>query len=83
MWHFMQIVCIGDTLETICMKCEILFSGKKKKDISKCRLLKILSIVLSINIFYTCLIQNQNLFEQNLFVPTSQNETRAIVKFSL
>ena len=46
-WHFMQIVSIGDT---ICMKCQILFSGKirKKKNISKCCLQKNLSRVLSI-----------------------------------
>ena len=30
------------------MKCQILFSGKNKKNISKCRLLKILPRVLSI-----------------------------------
>ena len=29
-------------METICMKCQILFSGKNKKNISVCRLLKIL-----------------------------------------
>ena len=34
--------------ETICMKCHILFSGKNKKNISKCRLLKILPRVLSV-----------------------------------
>ena len=33
------------------MKCQILFSGKNKKNISKCRLLKILLRVLSVNIF--------------------------------
>ena len=31
------------------MKCQILFSGKNKKNISKCRLLKILPRVLSLN----------------------------------
>ena len=35
------------------MKCQILFSGKNKKNISKCRLLKILPRVLSVN--YICL----------------------------
>ena len=30
------------------MKCQILFSGKTKKNISKCHLLKILPIVLSV-----------------------------------
>ena len=34
---------------TICMKCQILFSRKSKKNISKCRLLKILPRVLSVN----------------------------------
>ena len=32
------------------MKCQILFSGKNKKNISKCRLLKILPRVLSVNV---------------------------------
>ena len=31
------------------MKCQILFTGKNKKNISKCRLLKILPRVLSVN----------------------------------
>ena len=31
----------ANCLETICMKCHILFSEKNKKNISKCRLLKI------------------------------------------
>ena len=35
------------------MKCQILFSGKNKKNISKCRLLKILPRVLSVNANYT------------------------------
>ena len=50
-WHFMQIVSLGDNLspwETVCMKCQILFSGKNKKNILKCRLLQILPRVLSI-----------------------------------
>ena len=33
------------------MKCQILFSGKNKTNISKCRLLKILPRVLSVNLF--------------------------------
>ena len=36
-------------LETICMKCQILFSRKNKKNISKCRLLKIFPRVLNVN----------------------------------
>ena len=60
-WHFMQIVSIGDNLheiskpvfwekkkETICMKYQILFSGKNKKNISKWCLLKNLPRVLSV-----------------------------------
>ena len=34
------------------MKCHILFSEKNKKNISKCRLLKILPRVLSVNVLY-------------------------------
>ena len=40
--------------ETICMKCQILFSGKNKKNISKC-LLKILPRVLSVRMFFIAL----------------------------
>ena len=48
------------------MKCQILFSGKNKKNISKCRLLKILPRVLSVK-------RNQNTFREgytdnNIFV---------------
>ena len=35
--------------ETICMKCQILLSGKNKKNISKCGLLKNLPSMLSVN----------------------------------
>ena len=50
----MQIVSIGDNslLETICMKCQIVFSLKNKKNISKSHLLKILPRVLSINVLF-------------------------------
>ena len=41
--------CILSPLETICINCQILFSGKQKKDISARRLLKILPRVLSVN----------------------------------
>ena len=49
----MQIVFIGENLmEIICMKCQNLFSGKNKKNISKCHLLKIVPrVVLSINFY--------------------------------
>ena len=43
------ISCKLSPLETICTKYQILFSGKTKKIISICRLLQILSRVLSIN----------------------------------
>ena len=46
-WHFMQIV----STETICMKCQNPFSGKNKKNISNCCLLKFLPSKLSINQF--------------------------------
>ena len=37
-------------METICMKCQILFSWTNKKNISNCHLLKILPRVLSIKV---------------------------------
>ena len=40
----MQIVSLGD----ICLKCQSLFSGKNKKNISECNLLKIIPSMLSI-----------------------------------
>ena len=43
-WNFMQIVSLGDNLH----ECHILFSGKNKKNISKCCLLKVLPRVLSV-----------------------------------
>ena len=43
-----DISCKLSPEETICMKYQILFSGKNKKNISKCRLLKILPRVLSV-----------------------------------
>ena len=47
-----DISCKLSPLDTVCMKCEILFSGKIKKNISKCRPLKILPRMLSIkNVF--------------------------------
>ena len=44
-----DISCKSSLLETIYMKCQILFSGENKKNISKC-LLKFLPRVLSINV---------------------------------
>ena len=49
--NFMQIVSIEDKLHEMSK----LFSGKDKKNISVCRLLKILHRVLSINSFTYCL----------------------------
>ena len=43
-----DISCKLSPLETICMKCQNLFFGKNKKNISVCHLLKILPRVLSI-----------------------------------
>ena len=40
------------------MKCQILFLGKKKKNVSKCHLLKILPRVLSVNI-HVCVFSDQ------------------------
>ena len=52
----MQIVSLGDkcqilSKETICMKCQILFSRKNKKNISNCRLLKFSPCMQSVNSF--------------------------------
>ena len=51
------------------MKCQILFSGKNKKNISKCRLLKILPRVLSVKAYVkllsmTIFMRNFNTFFQ-------------------
>ena len=47
------------------MKCQILFSGKNKKNISKCRLLKILPRVLSVN-YYT--VPDKREYSSNIFL---------------
>ena len=48
------------------MKCQILFSGKKKKNILKCRLLQILPRVLSVKtVFYGHKIEQ--FFHQKLY----------------
>ena len=44
------------------MKYQILFSGKNKKNISKCRLLKILPRVLSVNYDRVAIIRNKIYF---------------------
>ena len=46
------------------MKCQILFSGKNKKNISKCRLLKILPRVLSVK-FAFLTVKFQTIIQQN------------------
>ena len=43
-----NIPCKWSPMEAICMKCQILLSGKNKKNVSICRLLKDLSRVLSV-----------------------------------
>ena len=43
------------------MKCHILFSEKNKKNISKCRLLKILPRVLSVKIELTLVLLNPDI----------------------
>ena len=45
-----DISCKLSPLETICMKCQNLFSRTNKNNISKCRLLKILPRVLSVKV---------------------------------
>ena len=47
-----DISCKLSPLETICMKCQILFPEKNKKNISQCLILKILLRVLSSNKIY-------------------------------
>ena len=44
-----DISCKLSIKETVCMKCQLLFSGKNKKNISTCHLLKILLNMLSVN----------------------------------
>ena len=39
-------------METICIKYQILFSGKNKKNISKCHLLEVLPRVISMKVSY-------------------------------
>ena len=50
------------------MKCQILFSGKNKKNISKCRLLKILPRVLSVK---TVMAQNTLDYKQHTNIRMS------------
>ena len=51
------------------MKCQILFSGKNKKNISKCRLLKILPRVLNINKHIHSIASGKLLFSnQNILI---------------
>ena len=53
-WHFMQIVSIRDTLHKNVKSC---FLGRIRKNITKCRLLKILPRVLSVVFFFFCVSQ--------------------------
>ena len=50
------------------MKCQILFSGKFKKNISKCRLLKILPRVLSVKALHEVAMPSQKHAEPLLWV---------------
>ena len=50
------------------MKCQILFSGKNKKNISKCRLLKILPRVLSVKYILFLIIIVESKYIKNYFV---------------
>ena len=69
------------------MKCQILFSGKNKKNISKCRLLKILPRVLSVKecfsfgvlfaiIFVFCVVKID--LKEKVFSAFEQNITTAV-----
>ena len=49
------------------MKCQILFSGKNKKNISKCRLLKILPRVLSVKLH-----PQINLYSESWYYPVPE-----------
>ena len=60
------------------MKCQILFSGKNKKNISKCRLLKILPRVLSVNI--NLANKTSSLYDQN-FGHTAWMHRLILVKY--
>ena len=52
-----DISCKLSPKETICMKCQTLFSGENKKNISKCRLLKFVPSMLSIEVFYAIFLK--------------------------
>ena len=61
------------------MKCQILFSGKNKKNISKCRLLKILPRVLSVkHISKTIRISLSNHDFMNLFITKMLNWSKKV-----
>ena len=53
---------------TFCLKCQIPLSGKNKKNISKCCLLKILRRVLSVNQVYSCFF-SVTIFVENYINP--------------
>ena len=60
------------------MKCQILFSEKNKKNISKCRLLKILPRVLSVK----CQSQQQQMMFQNIFILFPLKNNKKYLKMS-
>ena len=61
------------------MKCQILFSGKNKKNISKCRLLKILPRVLSVKLYY---IPAYNLFDLRMHISSRKQRKISSVSSS-
>ena len=54
------------------MKCHILFSEKNKKNISKCRLLKILPRVLSVKVIMTVMAHDHLSVETRTLIHLSQ-----------
>ena len=63
------------------MKCQILFSGKNKKNISKCCLLKILPRVLSVNVERD--LKHQTIFIVKTFHMHSSKLSSVLSKFIL
>ena len=59
--------CKLSPLETICTKCQILFTEENKTSISKCHLLKILTRVLIINVPFETVIKHSNIYFIYLF----------------
>ena len=65
-WHFMQTVSNGDNLETICIKCQILFFGRKnQKNIINLLSAEFAQSVVKANKFCSC---HQNIRTSNFFI---------------